>query len=73
MKNCFLLIWFLVGFVGHGAGRMALNEWMLEVPGGLEVARQLADDYGFKLVKEVTNTFYRFLSPLLFCASKISR
>ena len=36
-----------------------LNEWLVEVPGGLEQAQLVATDHGYQLVKEVSSTAER--------------
>lgn len=36
--------------------RQYLNEWAVEIPGGAHNARSIADELGYKLVRQVSHT-----------------
>lgn len=39
--------------VSSVADRQYLNEWAVEVPGGVNAARSIADELGYRLVRQV--------------------
>ncbi|XP_062867720.1 neuroendocrine convertase 1 [Trichomycterus rosablanca] len=44
---------FLLGAVCTHSERQYLNEWAVEVPGGVQAARTIADDLGYRLVRQI--------------------
>lgn len=43
--------------------RQYLNEWAVEVPGGLQAARTIAEELGYELVRQVGGWVIRHVSP----------
>lgn len=62
MLLCSVLALFCA-LVSSAVDRQYLNEWAVEIPGGYDNARSIADELGYKLVRQVShaNTVFLFL------------
>lgn len=55
MLLCSVLALFCA-LVSSAVDRQYLNEWAVEIPGGAHNARSIADELGYKLVRQVSRT-----------------
>lgn len=54
MLLCSVLALFCA-LVSSAVDRQYLNEWAVEIPGGYNNARSIADELGYKLVRQVSH------------------